>query len=87
MNNNEKTGGSINSWKLIEIKTKPCSFVELADCFQGILYDGKRQNPFFPYNYNALETTGDFAVVLLAEDLNHLVYLEKLLSKRGVKRN
>lgn len=85
--NMEKTGNSIDYWKFIKIKTRPCSFVELADRFQDILYDGKKQNSVFPYNCNALETTGDFAVILLAEDLNHLVYLEKLLNERGVKRN
>lgn len=86
VDNLEKTGNRFDYWKFIKVTTEPCSFVELADRLQEILYDGTRHNSVFPYNCNALGTTGDFAVILLAEDLNHLVYLETLLSERGVKR-
>jgi hypothetical protein len=78
---------SIDYWKFIKIKTRPCSFFELADRIQAILYDGEKINSIFPYNCNSLSLTGDFAVILLAEDLNHLIYLEELLNERGVKRN
>jgi hypothetical protein len=85
--NIEKKGEMVNFWKFIKIKTNPCSFLDLVDRLQDILYDGTKQNSVFPYNCNALANTGDFAVILLAEDFNHLVHLEKLLSEQGVKRN
>jgi len=85
--NLEKKGEMVNYWKFIKIKTHPCSFVELVDRLQDIVYDGTKQNSVFPYNCNALGETGDFAVILLAEDFNHLVHLEKLLNERGVKRS
>ncbi len=78
---------AIDYWKFIKIKTRPCSFLELADRIQNILYDGAKINSIFPYNCNALDSTGDFSVILLAEDLNHLIYLEELLNEQGVKRN
>jgi len=87
VDNLEKKGEMVDYWKFIKIKTNPCSFVELIDSLQDIIYDGTKKNSVFPYNCNALENTGDFAVILLAEDFNHLVYLEKLLGERGVKRN
>jgi hypothetical protein len=52
-----------------------------------VLYDGKKINSVFPYNCHELPSTGDFAVILLAEDLNHLIYLEQLLEEMGVKRD
>ena len=87
VDNLEKKGERINCWKFIKIKTHPCSFDELVNRLQDIIYDGTKQNSVFPYNCNALANTGDFAVILLAEDFNHLVHLEKLLSEQGVKRN
>ncbi len=87
IDNLKKITPAIDYWKFIKIKTQPCSFLELADRIQGILCDGEKINSIFPYNCSSLSSTGDFAVILLAEDLNHLIYLEELLNERGVKRN
>jgi hypothetical protein len=77
----------IGYWKFIKIKTLPCSFVELTQRIENVLYDGNKLNSVFPYGCNALPLTGDFAVILLAEDFNHLIYLERLLKEMGVTRN
>lgn len=85
--NLENKGHQVDYWKFIKIKTQPCSFAEFADRFQDILYDGIKHNSIFPYNCNALGTTGDFAVIILARNLNHLVYLEQILNERAVRWN
>ncbi len=77
---------SVDYWKLIKIKTQPCTFPQLADRIHDILYDGEKVNSVLPYNCRSLSVNGDFSVLLLAEDLNHLTYLEGLLSERGVRR-
>jgi hypothetical protein len=87
INNIENVTAPIEYWKFIKIKTMPCSFFELTQRIGNVLFDGKKVNSVFPYNCNALPLTGDFAVILLAEDLNHLVSLEQLLKEMGVKRD
>ncbi|HID68913.1 MAG TPA: hypothetical protein EYP35_00265 [Desulfobacterales bacterium] len=77
----------IGYWKFIKIKTLPCSFFELTQTIDNVVYDGKKINSVFPFNCNTLPLTGDFAVILLAEDLNHLIHLEQLLKEMGVKRD
>ncbi|BHH84547.1 ATP-binding protein [Desulforhopalus sp. 52FAK] len=77
---------SVDYWKFIKIKTQPCTFVELVHRLHDIIYDGRRVNSIFPYNCRLLSVTGAFSVLLLAEDLNHLTYLEALLGERGVRR-
>ena len=77
---------SIDYWKLIKIRTQPCTFSELIDRIQDILYDKEKLNSVLPYNCRALSVTGAFSVLLLAEDLNHLTHLEELLDERGVRR-
>lgn len=87
INNIEKLTTPNEYWKFIKIKTLPCSFLELTRRIENILYDGKKINSVFPYNCDALPLTGDFSVILLAEDLNHLIQLEQLLKEMGVKRD
>lgn len=81
-----KTLPAIEYWKFIKIKTQPCAFGGLVDRIDDILYDGEKVNSVVPYNCRSLHVTGAFSVLLLAEDLNHLTYLEELLGERGVKR-
>jgi hypothetical protein len=77
---------SIDYWKFIKIKTQPCTFPELADHIHDILYSGEKVNSVLPYNCRSLSVSGVFSVLLLAEDLNHLTYLEEVLNERGVRR-
>jgi hypothetical protein len=77
---------SIDYWKFIKIRTEPCTFSELTDRIHDILYDGEKVNSVLPYNCRALRVSGAFSVLLLAEDLKHLTYLEGLLNERGVRR-
>ena len=77
---------SIDYWKFIKIKTKPCSFPQLAKRIHHILYDGEKVNSVLPYNCRSLDVNGAFSVLLLAEDLNNLTYLEELLKEQGIKR-
>ncbi len=86
VNNIENLAIPIEYWKFIKINTLPCSFSELTQRIANVLYDGKKINSVFPYNCHELPSTGDFAVILLAEDLNHLIYLEQLLEEMGVCR-
>lgn len=81
-----KTIPSIDYWKFIKIKTEPCTFSQLAKRIHHIIYDGQKVNSVLPYNCRSLDVTGAFSVLLLAEDLNHLKYIEKLLNEQGVKR-
>lgn len=73
-------------WKFIKIKTSACSFLELTKRMESILYDGNKLNCVFPYNCNALSMSGDFAVVLLSENMNRIINLEESLKKIGIKR-
>jgi hypothetical protein len=77
----------IPCWKFIKIKTSPCSFLDLNKRIEPVLFDASRLNSVFPFNCNALPLTGDFGVVLLAEDLDHIYYLEESLKEMGVKRD
>lgn len=77
---------SIDYWKFIKIKTRPCTFSELTARIHDIIYDGEKVNSVLPYNCRLLGVSGAFSVLLLAEDLNHLKYLEELLSEHGVRR-
>ena len=73
-------------WKFIKIKTPACSFLNLTERMKSILYDGKRLNCVFPFNCNALPMSGDFAVVLLAGSMDHIINLEKTLKKIEIKK-
>lgn len=77
---------SVDYWKFIKIKTRPCTFPQLADRIHDILYDGEKVNSVLPYNCRSLGVSGAFSVLLLAEDLNHLTYLEELLKEQGIRR-
>ena len=87
VNTIEESIGPTPCWKFLKIKTKPCSFSELAKVIKPILYDNKLLNSVFPLNCDELHTKGDFAVTLLAEDFNHLNYLEEKLVAMGIKRD
>ena len=73
-------------WKFIKIKTSACSFLELTKRMESILYDDNKSNCVFPYNCNALPVSGDFAVVILAENMAQIINLEESLKEIGIKR-
>ena len=87
VDNIEKLGSTIPYWKFIKIKTAPCSFLALTERIKPVLYDGNKLNSVFPFNCDALAETGYFAVVLLAQNLDQILYLEESLKKMGVKRD
>ena len=87
VNNIEELTAPIPCWKYIKIKTQPCSFIELTERVGPVLFDGCKLNSIFPFNCDDLPITGEFAVVLLAEDLYHIDYMEVSLKEMGVKRN
>ncbi|MCD4704274.1 MAG: hypothetical protein K8R64_08310, partial [Methanosarcinaceae archaeon] len=74
-------------WKFIKIKTSACSFIELTERIEPILYDGKKLNSVFPFNCDTLPLSGDFAVILLAENMDEIFNMEESLKKMGVKRD
>lgn len=82
----EKLNSSLPYWKFLKTKIRPCSFLELIKRMESILYDGKKINCVFPYDCKALSTFGDFAVLLLAENLDQIIFLENSLKNMGIKR-
>ncbi len=82
----EKLKIPVPYWKFIKTKTLQCSFPELIKRMESILYDGKKINCVFPYDCKALSTFGNFAVLLLTENLDQIIFLENSLKKMGIKR-
>ncbi len=87
VHNIEELMGPVPVWKFIKIKTSPCTFVELSKRIDAVLYDGSKKNSVFPFNCEDLSRTGNFAVILLAEDMDQMHVLETSLRKQGVKRD
>ena len=87
VDNIEKLTAPIPYWKFIKIKTAPCSFLELTERTKSVLYNGNKLNSVFPFNCDELPETGNFAVILIAENLNQIFNLEKSLKEMGVKRD
>jgi len=77
----------ISYWKYIKIKTSACSFIELTERIKPILYDGKKLNSVFPFDCDTLPLSGNFAVILLAENMDEIFNMEESLKEMGVKRN
>ena len=86
VHNIEELMGPVPVWKFIKIKTTPCTFIELSKRVESVLYDGSKKNSVFPFNCEDLSRTGNFAVILLAEDMGQLNVLETSLQELGVKR-
>jgi len=82
----EKLKSPLPFWKLLKTKTNKCSFQELANGMESILYDGKKTDCVFPYDCKALSESGNFAVILLAEDMDQITFMEKSLNDMGIKR-
>jgi len=83
----EELSFPIPYWKFIKIKTAPCSFLALTERIKQVLYDGNKLNSVFPFNCDALPETGNFAVVLLAENMDKIFNMEETLKEMGVKRD
>jgi len=83
----EELSSPIPYWKFIKIKTAPCLFITLTERVKPVLYDGNKLNSVFPFNCDALPETGNFAVVLLAENMDKIFNMEETLKEMGVKRD
>lgn len=81
------TARTVPFWKFVKTRTSPCSFHELIDRLGPYLHNGNKLNSVFPLNCKELEVTGDFNILLLGEDLNHIFDLEQILAEIGVKRD
>jgi len=86
VDNIEKLTAPVPYWKFIKIKTAACTFPELAERIEPLLYDGRKLNSVFPFNCDALPETGDFSVILLAQDLDRISELKEALKELGVQR-
>lgn len=82
----EKLTGSIPVWKFMKFKTTPCSFIELREHLKPNLFDGIKINSILPYNCDSLPDTGNFSVILLAENMNQISYFEKIMSELRIER-
>lgn len=87
VHNIEELMGPVPVWKFIKIKTAPCTFIELRKRIDAVLYDGSKENSVFPFNCEDLSRNGNFAVILLAKDMDQLHILETSLKGLGVKRD
>ena len=87
VHNIEELMGPVPVWKFIKIKTAPCTFIELRKRIDAVLYDGSKENSVFPFNCEDLSRNGNFAVILLAKDMDQLHMLETSLKGLGVKRD
>ena len=86
VDNIEKLTSPIPYWKFIKVKTSACTFPELTERIKPVLYDGNKLPSVFPFNCDALAETGNFVVILLAENLNQIFNLEESLKEMGIKR-
>ena len=82
----ENSNKKIPCWKFYKAQTTPCTFSELVKRAGKLIYSGSNSNAMVPYDVDRLGDTGEFACVLLAEDMYHIDYLEDALSYLGVKR-
>ncbi|NRA10800.1 MAG: hypothetical protein HRT57_02450 [Crocinitomicaceae bacterium] len=73
----EKLIQPIPVWKFIKIKTSPCSFAELENKLKSTIFDGIRKQSIFPYNCELLQRSGNFSVLLLAENMSQISDLEQ----------
>ncbi len=87
VDNIEELISPIPYWKFIKIKTAACSFLELIERIKPVLYDGKKLNSVFPFNCDTLPLSGDFAIILLAENIDEIFNMEESLKEMGVKRD
>jgi hypothetical protein len=85
VDNVEKITSPIPYWKFIKIKTAVCTFLELTERIKSLLFDGNKFNSVFPFNCSALPLTGDFAIVILAENMNQIFNMEETLKEMGIK--
>ncbi|NPE30901.1 hypothetical protein HNV12_23700 [Methanococcoides sp. SA1] len=86
VDNIEELRSPIPYWKFIKIKTAACSFLELTERIGPVLYDGKKLNSVFPFSCDTLPLSGNFAVILLAENMDEIFKMEGSLKEMGVKR-
>jgi biotin carboxylase len=87
VDNIEKLKSPIPYWKFIKIKTAACTFPALTERIKPVLYNNNKLNSVFPFDCDELPETGNFAVILLARNLDQILYLEKSLKELGVKRD
>ena len=80
------TATPVPFWKFIKTKTTPCSFPELIDRLAASIYNGNKLNSVFPLNCKELPGTGDFAIMILAENLEQILQLENSLKSLGITR-
>ncbi|PCJ65262.1 MAG: hypothetical protein COA58_10410 [Bacteroidetes bacterium] len=75
----EKLFYKIPVWKFIKVKTDPCSFVDLKKRLKSSIFDGVKRQSIFPYNCDLLQKTGNFNVLILADNLIQISELEQEL--------
>jgi hypothetical protein len=87
VDNIEELTSPIPCWKFMKIKTEVCSFSKLTERIGSVLYDGKKSNSVFPFCCDSLPISGDFAVIILAENMDEINNMEESLKEMGVKRD
>ncbi|KGK98652.1 hypothetical protein LI82_07290 [Methanococcoides methylutens] len=85
VDNIEESFSPIPFWKFMKIRTEACSFLELTERIEPVLYDGKKLNSVFPFSCDTLPLSGDFAVILLAENMAEIFNIEESLKEMVIK--
>lgn len=82
---NQQQEGTIRNWKFYKAQTTPCSYLELVRRIEPLIYDGTNINAVFPYDCDALSTSGVFTPVVVAEDTYHLDFMIQALEELGIR--
>ncbi len=82
----EKSIGKIECWKFYKAKTIPTTFDQFRLTISEVIYDGKRINSVFPFDCDLLEEKGELTILIFAEDVYHIDYLQDVLSQKGIIR-
>ena len=87
VDNIEKLTAPIPFWQFMKVKTSPCSFIKLKERLKTFLYNCVKTNSIFPYNCEALQDTGSFSIIILAENMDIISMLEQEVKEMEVKRD
>jgi hypothetical protein len=79
----EQKFGKIACWKFYKAQTQACSFKDLQEQLTDLIYDGKRINSVFPFDCDLLEQKGELTIIIFAEDLYHIDYIQDLLLQKS----
>jgi hypothetical protein len=76
--------GQIQCWKFLRAKGELATFEDVRKRLSPILFDGIRKNSVFVFDTDSLPTNGSVGILIAAEDMYHIEYLEGALREFGL---